>query len=114
MGSVCENNGGGYLEGAGLIAVNGAFVKAHLFLFFYTRFFLTFCPFSALPSSPLWLSPLQPSSPGDYYSSVESDLKVELTEKLFALDTEGNSPANTEVCVCAPTSPLLFMHSFVF
>uniref|UniRef100_A0A3B4X6V2 Endothelial PAS domain protein 1b n=1 Tax=Seriola lalandi dorsalis TaxID=1841481 RepID=A0A3B4X6V2_SERLL len=38
-----------------------------------------------------------PSSPGDYYSSVESDLKVELTEKLFALDTEGNSPANTEV-----------------
>ncbi|XP_035519566.1 endothelial PAS domain-containing protein 1b [Morone saxatilis] len=38
-----------------------------------------------------------PSSPGDYYSSVESDLKVELTEKLFALDTEGNSsPANTE------------------
>ncbi|XP_078144831.1 endothelial PAS domain-containing protein 1b [Centroberyx gerrardi] len=38
-----------------------------------------------------------PSSPGDYYSPVESDLKVELTEKLFALDTEGsNSPANTE------------------
>nr|XP_019962122.1 PREDICTED: endothelial PAS domain-containing protein 1-like [Paralichthys olivaceus] len=39
-----------------------------------------------------------PSSPGDYYSSVESDLKVELTEKLFALDTESNnnSPANTE------------------
>lgn len=45
------------------------------------------------------LLPLQPSSPGDYYSSVESDLKVELTEKLFALDTESNnSPANTEVC----------------
>ncbi|XP_068590533.1 endothelial PAS domain-containing protein 1b [Cebidichthys violaceus] len=37
-----------------------------------------------------------PSSPGDYYSSVESDLKVELTEKLFSLDTKGNSPANTE------------------
>lgn len=38
-----------------------------------------------------------PSSPGDYYSSVESDLKVELTEKLFALDTEGDdSPADTE------------------
>uniref|UniRef100_A0A3B4X866 Endothelial PAS domain protein 1b n=1 Tax=Seriola lalandi dorsalis TaxID=1841481 RepID=A0A3B4X866_SERLL len=35
-----------------------------------------------------------PSSPGDYYSSVESDLKVELTEKLFALDTEGNSPTD--------------------
>ncbi|CAN9499562.1 unnamed protein product [Ophioblennius macclurei] len=40
-----------------------------------------------------------PSSPGDYYSSVESDLKVELTEKLFALDTDGgNAPADTEVC----------------
>ncbi|CAM9334509.1 unnamed protein product, partial [Lampetra planeri] len=38
-----------------------------------------------------------PSSPGDYYSSVESDMKVELTEKLFALDTESNnSPTNTE------------------
>ncbi|XP_060943193.1 endothelial PAS domain-containing protein 1b isoform X2 [Limanda limanda] len=38
-----------------------------------------------------------PSSPGDYYSSVESDLKVELTEKLFALETESsNKPANTE------------------
>uniref|UniRef100_A0A3B5MC97 Uncharacterized protein n=1 Tax=Xiphophorus couchianus TaxID=32473 RepID=A0A3B5MC97_9TELE len=31
-----------------------------------------------------------PSSPGDYYSSVESDLRVELTEKLFALETERN------------------------
>ncbi|KAM4730221.1 endothelial PAS domain-containing protein 1b [Anableps anableps] len=31
-----------------------------------------------------------PSSPGDYYSSVDSDLRVELTEKLFALETEGN------------------------
>uniref|UniRef100_UPI0037E7D4BF endothelial PAS domain-containing protein 1b n=1 Tax=Semicossyphus pulcher TaxID=241346 RepID=UPI0037E7D4BF len=38
-----------------------------------------------------------PSSPGDYYSSVEGDLKVELTEKLFALGTDCNSsPANTE------------------
>lgn len=42
--------------------------------------------------------PLQPSSPGEYYSSVETDLKVELTEKLFALDTDDtNSSANTEV-----------------
>ncbi|KAK1905805.1 Endothelial PAS domain containing protein 1, partial [Dissostichus eleginoides] len=38
-----------------------------------------------------------PSSPGDYYTSLESDLKVELTEKLSALETEGSdSPANTE------------------
>lgn len=44
-------------------------------------------------------SALQPSSPGDYYSSVDSDLKVELTEKLLILDKEGdNRPANTEVC----------------
>lgn len=43
---------------------------------------------------------LQPSSPGDYYSSVDNDLKVELTEKLFNLDTEGdNAPANTQVCI---------------
>ncbi|KAM6956215.1 endothelial PAS domain-containing protein 1b [Aplochiton taeniatus] len=38
-----------------------------------------------------------PSSPGDYYSSVESDLKVELTEKLFALDTHpSESPHHSE------------------
>ncbi|XP_076831552.1 endothelial PAS domain-containing protein 1b [Brachyhypopomus gauderio] len=29
-----------------------------------------------------------PSSPGDYYSSVDNDVKMELTEKLFALDTQ--------------------------
>lgn len=41
---------------------------------------------------------MQPSSPGDYYSSVDSDLKVELTEKLFALDTEGGGASDsTEV-----------------
>ncbi|KAM8851749.1 endothelial PAS domain-containing protein 1b [Synchiropus picturatus] len=33
-----------------------------------------------------------PSSPGDYYcSNVENDLKGELSEKLFALDTESSS-----------------------
>lgn len=84
-----------------------------VFVSFYA---VTFCPlFPALPSplSPTFdlyvlfcfshsnlLYTLQPSSPGDYYSSVDSDLKVELTEKLFTLDTEGdNSPANTEVCI---------------
>ncbi|KAM9847715.1 endothelial PAS domain-containing protein 1b [Aulostomus maculatus] len=51
-------------------------------------------PCSATPSLS---SCSTPSSPGDYYSSVESDLKVELTEKLFALDTENdNSPTDTE------------------
>ncbi|KAF3841678.1 hypothetical protein F7725_023629 [Dissostichus mawsoni] len=45
-----------------------------------------------------------PSSPGDYYTSLESDLKVELTEKLSALETEGSdSPANTEV----PLHPII-------
>nr|AJG42197.1 hypoxia-inducible factor 2 alpha B [Gymnocypris namensis] len=29
-----------------------------------------------------------PSSPEDYFTSVDSDLKVELTEKLFSLDTQ--------------------------
>lgn len=101
--------------------MNSAFVKTHLSLFLFTLcsfsyvlslvrhachlvplFLYLSCPhplFSFPPSS-LSLSPLQPSSPGDYYSSVESDLKVELTEKLFALDTEGNdSSENTEVCI---------------
>ncbi|KAG5831333.1 hypothetical protein ANANG_G00302660 [Anguilla anguilla] len=39
-----------------------------------------------------------PSSPGDYYSSVDNDLKVELTEKLFALDTrEPKSPCTSKM-----------------
>uniref|UniRef100_A0A8C5C969 Endothelial PAS domain protein 1b n=1 Tax=Gadus morhua TaxID=8049 RepID=A0A8C5C969_GADMO len=38
-----------------------------------------------------------PSSPDEYYSSADCDLKVELTEKLFSLDTDDiNSTANTE------------------
>nr|AJG42194.1 hypoxia-inducible factor 2 alpha B [Schizothorax prenanti] len=38
-----------------------------------------------------------PSSPGDYFTSVDSDLKVELTEKLFSLDTqETKSSCNQE------------------
>uniref|UniRef100_A0A3Q1G0G9 Endothelial PAS domain protein 1b n=1 Tax=Acanthochromis polyacanthus TaxID=80966 RepID=A0A3Q1G0G9_9TELE len=48
-------------------------------------------------STPSLSSCSTPSSPGDYYSSVDSNLKVELTEKLFALDTKGNDgSANTE------------------
>lgn len=73
-----------------------------LFLHFPLCFLSSFVPrpsswFPSLCPAPLLV--LQPSSPGDYYSSVDSDLKVELTEKLFALDTDGNnSSANTEVC----------------
>lgn len=81
--------------------VNGAFVKTHLLLFSFILSFpshlllLDFCLnlFNSFVNVRL-----QPSSPGDYYSSVDSDLKLELTEKLFALDTEGNNSANTEVC----------------
>nr|XP_046213302.1 endothelial PAS domain-containing protein 1-like isoform X1 [Oncorhynchus gorbuscha] len=56
-------------------------------------------PGSATPSTapPSLSSCSTPSSPGDYYSERESDLKVELTEKLFALDTEGpKSPGSTQ------------------
>lgn len=74
-----------------------------LFLHFPLCFLSSFAPrpsssFPSLRPAPLLV--LQPSSPGDYYGSVDGDLKVELTEKLFALDTEGNNgPANTEVCL---------------
>lgn len=58
----------------------------------------TFPPFFSLPVLLFFHFILQPSSPGDYYSSVDSDLKVELTEKLFALDTEGGGASgSTEV-----------------
>ncbi|XP_072533823.1 endothelial PAS domain-containing protein 1b [Salminus brasiliensis] len=51
-------------------------------------------PSSATPSLS---SCSTPSSPGDYYSSVDNDLKVELTEKLFALDTqETKNPCSQE------------------
>uniref|UniRef100_A0A8C1QD98 Endothelial PAS domain protein 1b n=1 Tax=Cyprinus carpio TaxID=7962 RepID=A0A8C1QD98_CYPCA len=41
----------------------------------------------SVPQAPN-LNLLIPSSPGDYYTSVDNDLKVELTEKLFSLDTQ--------------------------
>uniref|UniRef100_A0A8C6TVW5 Endothelial PAS domain protein 1b n=1 Tax=Neogobius melanostomus TaxID=47308 RepID=A0A8C6TVW5_9GOBI len=49
-----------------------------------------------------------PSSPGDYYSSVDSELKVELTEKLFALDTEGRTPgvSDLDLETLAPYIPM--------
>ncbi|KAM5292633.1 endothelial PAS domain-containing protein 1 [Ctenodactylus gundi] len=37
-----------------------------------------------------------PSSPGDYYSSLEDDLKIEVIEKLFAIDTEAKDPCSTQ------------------
>uniref|UniRef100_A0A8B9JV28 Endothelial PAS domain protein 1a n=1 Tax=Astyanax mexicanus TaxID=7994 RepID=A0A8B9JV28_ASTMX len=41
--------------------------------------------------------PLQPeSSGGDFYGTGENELKVELTERLFAQTTESNSPTDTQ------------------
>ncbi|XP_067901290.1 endothelial PAS domain-containing protein 1b isoform X2 [Heterodontus francisci] len=37
-----------------------------------------------------------PSSPGDYYSSLDNDLKIELIEKLFAMDTEAKNQCSTQ------------------
>lgn len=85
------------------------FVRTHpcLFLCCCFLFFFLIAPFLS-PMSVLFTSSfaltscsaLQPSSPGDYYSSVDGDLKVELTEKLLILDKErDNGPANTEVCI---------------
>ncbi|XP_075899136.1 endothelial PAS domain-containing protein 1b isoform X2 [Nelusetta ayraudi] len=52
-------------------------------------------PPPASSATPSLSSCSTPSSPGDYYSSVDSDLKVELTEKLFALDTEGGGASGS-------------------
>ncbi|XP_069881618.1 endothelial PAS domain-containing protein 1 isoform X2 [Dipodomys merriami] len=37
-----------------------------------------------------------PSSPEDYYTSLQDDLKIEVIEKLFALDTEAKDQCNTQ------------------
>lgn len=39
----------------------------------------------------------QPSSPGDYYTSLNDDLKIEAIEKLFAMDTEAKDQCSTQV-----------------
>lgn len=81
--------------------LNRIFVRTHLCLCFFLCCYVlsSFLRAASFSHSNLVYT-LQPSSPGDYYSSVDNDLKVELTEKLFNLDTEGdNGPANTEVCI---------------
>lgn len=45
----------------------------------------------------LLLPGFQPSSPEDYYSSLENPLKIEVIEKLFAMDTESREPCSTQV-----------------
>lgn len=39
----------------------------------------------------------QPSSPEDYYTSLSDDLKIEMIEKLFAMDTEALDQCGTRV-----------------
>lgn len=84
-------------------AVSSEWSLRHLLLF------VSLCLSSHLISS---VVRLQPSSPGDYYSSMESDMKLELTEKLSALDSEGNSSsAATQVGNHSHANiPYLFSH----
>lgn len=37
-----------------------------------------------------------PSSPGDYYTSLDDDMKIDVIEKLFAMDTEAKDQCNTQ------------------
>ncbi|XP_069090117.1 endothelial PAS domain-containing protein 1 isoform X1 [Pleurodeles waltl] len=52
-------------------------------------------PGSCTPSTSSSSSCSTPSSPGDYYTALEEDLKVELIEKLFAMETEPKCQCNT-------------------
>lgn len=40
---------------------------------------------------------LQPDSPEDYYTSLNDDLKIEVIEKLFAMDTEAKDQCTPQV-----------------
>lgn len=40
---------------------------------------------------------LKPSSPGDYYTSLDEDLKIEMIEKLFAMDTDAKNQCSSQV-----------------
>ncbi|KAM4693297.1 endothelial PAS domain-containing protein 1 [Discoglossus pictus] len=52
-------------------------------------------PGSSTPSASSNSSCSTPSSPGEYYTSLNEDLKIELIEKLFAMDTEAKNKSNT-------------------
>ncbi|XP_068089136.1 endothelial PAS domain-containing protein 1 [Hyperolius riggenbachi] len=53
-------------------------------------------PGSTTPSATSSSSCSTPSSPGEYYTSLEEDLKIELIEKLFAMDTEAKKCNTTQ------------------
>ncbi|XP_007460028.1 PREDICTED: endothelial PAS domain-containing protein 1 [Lipotes vexillifer] len=52
---------------------------------------------SAASSSRSSSSCSTPSSPGDYYTSLDDDLKIEAIEKLFAMDTEAKDQCSTQM-----------------
>lgn len=53
-------------------------------------------PGSTTPSASSNSSCSTPSSPEDYYTSLEDDLKIEMIEKLFAMDTEAKDQCSTQ------------------
>lgn len=52
-------------------------------------------PGSSTPSASSNSTCSTPSTPGEYYTSLEEDLKIELIEKLFAMDTEAKNKCST-------------------
>uniref|UniRef100_A0ABM5FJ46 Endothelial PAS domain-containing protein 1 isoform X2 n=1 Tax=Pogona vitticeps TaxID=103695 RepID=A0ABM5FJ46_9SAUR len=53
-------------------------------------------PGSSTPSASSNSSCSTPSSPGDYYTSLDEDLKIEMIEKLFAMDTDAKNQCSSE------------------
>ncbi|XP_062065363.1 endothelial PAS domain-containing protein 1 [Lepus europaeus] len=53
-------------------------------------------PGSTTPSASSSSSCSTPSSPGDYYTALEDDLKIEMIEKLFAMDTEAKDQCSAQ------------------
>lgn len=53
-------------------------------------------PGNSTPSATSSSSCSPPSSPEDYYTSLEDHLKIEVIEKLFAMDTEAKDPCHTQ------------------
>ncbi|XP_053168131.1 endothelial PAS domain-containing protein 1 isoform X2 [Hemicordylus capensis] len=53
-------------------------------------------PGSSTPSASSNSSCSTPSSPGDYYTSLEEDLKIEMIEKLFAMDTDAKNQCSSQ------------------
>ncbi|KAK7797021.1 hypothetical protein U0070_012582 [Myodes glareolus] len=53
-------------------------------------------PGNTTPSATSSSSCSTPSSPADYYSSLEDHLKMEVIEKLFAMDTEAKDQCSTQ------------------